>query len=315
MTKIISQIALIILIASSSSFSLDADKINSDAGTSAFPFLKINISARAVAMGGAFTGLADDESSLYYNPAGIASIEDPSFIAGYHNYFSDIQTGFIGIIKNSKEKYFYGGYLSYLNYGSFIQADQFGTVTGEFSGSDIVLAGTFAIRHSYSYMSGATFKIIYESLQDFTASGIAIDLGFKYLGDRGKRSLGFAIQNLGTQLSSLGNTKYSLPLTFRFGGSISPQGLPLLISTDLIIPTDNSLVFAFGMEYLRAKPLYLRMGWNSFGSNFRGAQSTDSWAGFALGFGFDYNEKQISYSFTPGAELGSSHRITITGGL
>ncbi len=315
MTKKIAILIFTIAVFAGSVFAIDVEDINTDAGTSAFPFLKINISARAVAMGGAFTGLADDESSLYYNPAGIATIEERRFIAGYHNYFSDIQTGFIGFINNKQEKYFYGGYISYLNYGSFIQADQFGTVTGEFSGSDILLAGSFALRHSYSYMTGATIKLIYESIHDYSASGIALDLGIKYHGDRGKYSAGFAIQNIGIQLSALGNEKYSLPLTLRLGGSIVPQGLPLLIATDLIIPTDNSLNFALGFESTEMNPLYLRAGWNSFGSNYRGVNSDDSWAGIALGFGFDYKEKQISYSFTPAAELGSSHRITITGGF
>ena len=73
-------------------------EIHSDAGTSAFPFLKINIGARAIAMGGAATGLADDESALYYNPAGIVSFEEKRWIGGYHNYFVDMQSGFVGMI-------------------------------------------------------------------------------------------------------------------------------------------------------------------------------------------------------------------------
>ena len=42
-----------------------AGEIHSKAGTSAFPFLKINIGARSISMGGAATGLADDEAALY----------------------------------------------------------------------------------------------------------------------------------------------------------------------------------------------------------------------------------------------------------
>ena len=68
-----------------------AKVVNSSAGTSAFPFLKINIGARQVAMGGASTGLADDVAALYYNPAGIAGLEDNMFVAGYHNYFAGIR--------------------------------------------------------------------------------------------------------------------------------------------------------------------------------------------------------------------------------
>ena len=43
-----------------------AGETNNNAGTSAFPFLKVNVGARAVAMGGAFTGLADDDRCSNY---------------------------------------------------------------------------------------------------------------------------------------------------------------------------------------------------------------------------------------------------------
>ncbi len=312
--RLISSLLILSLIAAGLSAKDNTD-INSKAGTTAFPFLKINVGARAVAMGGAFTGLADDESSLYYNPAGIYSYDKNRYILGYHNYFVDIQTGFAGFIRQMNEKYFLGGYISYLNYGDFVEANQQGEVTGEFSGSDMVVAATFTVRPKYSYSAGATVKIIYESIQEFSSTGLAVDLGFKYIGDREKHSLGVAIQNLGTQLSALGEEKFDLPLTFRAGGAFRPRGLPLTLALDLVKPKDNDLYVAFGSEYFSFKPLYLRMGWNSFGSNYRAQDSDDKWAGLTFGVGFDYKELQFSYSLAPGAELGDSHRITLTGHL
>jgi hypothetical protein len=44
---------------------------------SAYSFLKIGVSAKAQAMGGAYAGLADDIGGLYYNPAGLTA---PSYI-------------------------------------------------------------------------------------------------------------------------------------------------------------------------------------------------------------------------------------------
>ena len=114
---------LAILVISIGPVGVWAADINTNAGTSAFSFLKINISARAVAMGGAFTGLSDDESSLYYNPAGITSFEENRFILGYHNYFVDMQSGFAGYIQGLDKTKFFGIYASYLNYGDFIETD------------------------------------------------------------------------------------------------------------------------------------------------------------------------------------------------
>ena len=291
--------------------------INSSAGTSAFPFLKIDASARAVSMGGAFTGLANDESSLYYNPAGIAQFESQRFIASYHNYFADMQSGFLGFIKPlAQEKYFLGLHITYLNYGKFVETDIAGNELGNFSGSDIVLAGSFAVRKGYSWKFGATTKLIYEKIHDYSATGIAFDLGVKFSSDREYYNAGLMVQNLGLQMTALGNEKEKLPLTLRAGGSIKLKGLPLLLTSDIILPNDNDMALAIGGEYSQWKPFYIRAGWNTFGSNYQAANSDDKLAGLGLGFGFDFKEKMhIAYAFTPGAELGDSHRITLSGGI
>ncbi|MCA9563669.1 MAG: hypothetical protein KC561_09285, partial [Myxococcales bacterium] len=39
--------------------------------------------ARAISLGGAFTGLADDSSANYYNPAGLAQADNLRFDIGY----------------------------------------------------------------------------------------------------------------------------------------------------------------------------------------------------------------------------------------
>jgi len=292
-----------------------AKDINSKVGTSSFPFLKINIGARAVGMGGAFTGLANDESALYYNPAGISSYEEDRFILGYHNYFVDMQSGFLGYIHPVREGMFLSGWISYLNYGEFIQTDSFGTITGTFGGGDLLAAVSLSVKQGYNLTLGGTVKLIYERIQDFSATGFAVDLGVKYSANRDRLGLGMMIQNLGKQLSAFDEEKYRLPLTLRGGVSLRPRAFPLILATDLIIPVDNDAVLAIGTEYYEFKPFYARIGWNSFGSNFRGADSDDSWAGLSLGVGFDIKKMHLSYAFSPSADLGESHRVTLTGGL
>ncbi len=293
-----------------------AGDVHDDAGTSAYPFLKINVGARAVAMGGAFTGLADDEASLYYNPGGIANVEEDRFIIGYHNYFVDIQSGFGGVIKRLNPDNVLATYISYLNYGEFIETDTLGQETGEtFGGGDLLWAVSFARKINYNLSVGVTAKFIYEKLQDYSSTGMAFDMGARYAGNRERWTVGMAIQNLGTQFSALGDEKYDLPLTVRSGISYRPVGLPLILASDIIIPVDNKVSIAIGGEYHEFKPFYMRLGWNSFGSNYRTGDSDDSWAGFGVGVGFDYRRLHIAYAFTPAAEIGDSHRITLTGGL
>lgn len=49
---------------------------NAFAGTDAAAFLKKSVGVKAIGMGGAYTSLADDTSAIYWNPAGLAQIQD-----------------------------------------------------------------------------------------------------------------------------------------------------------------------------------------------------------------------------------------------
>jgi hypothetical protein len=296
--------------------SVSAKSVNSNAGTSAFSFLKISTGARPVAMGGAYTGLADDENSLFYNPAGVTVLDRPGYILDYHNYFIDLQSGLVGYITQYKGKHHVAAYINYLNYGKFTETNNIGEIEGEFGGGNVVLGLTYGRQYNEALSFGATGKLIYEKVHDVSAHGVAFDLGVRYSGDRSRYTAGFMVQNLGVQLSNFTSAeKDALPITFRLGTGARPRGLPVQFVGDIIFPVDNDISFAIGGEYYDLKPLYLRIGWNSFGLNYRAAESDDSWAGLSLGLGFDWRSMQVSYAFSPGAELGDSHRITLTGGI
>jgi hypothetical protein len=298
-----------------------ADDISDAAGTSGFSFLKINVGARPVSMGGAFTGLADDEAALYYNPAGIASLTETRYMLGYHNYFVDMQSGFLGLVKPLSETRVLAAWINYLSYGDMVETDNLGNVLGEFGGGDWLFGLSLAVSHRDNYQFGASVKFIYEKIHDYSATGLAVDLGARYVTNRERYSAGLMLQNLGVQLSSLGEVgKDDLPTTLRGGISARPVGLPILFSADVIVPFDNSVDFAVGGEYYELRPLFVRLGWNSFGSNYRTGASEDNWAGLSVGVGFEIKDlgflhgAQISYSYSPAADLGESHRITLTGG-
>lgn len=299
------------------STSVLAGEDNSKAGTRVFNFLKIPVGARAVAMGGAFTGVADDESSLYYNPAGVATLEGRRFMAGYLNNIFDMQSGFLAYMHPFGSDKKVSVYISYLNYGDFVRTDADGTEEGTFSGSDILFAGGYAMNLNDAVSIGGTVKFIYEKIDTYSSTGFAVDLGARFSRDRGRTTFGFMIQNLGKQSSSFveGGETEPLPLYLRGGASTYLKGLPLLMAADIIIPTDNDILFSFGGEFLDLKPLYLRLGWTNFGSNFKTGASNDYLAGFSGGFGVEYRQVQISYTISPQAELGTSHRITFTGGI
>src|SRR5258706_11871870 len=58
-------------------------------GTTAARVLSIPVGSRAIGMGEAYTAMADDVSSLYWNPAGIALLNQSQASFMYSKYFQD----------------------------------------------------------------------------------------------------------------------------------------------------------------------------------------------------------------------------------
>jgi len=66
-------------------------------GTTGAQFLKLGIGARPAALGESFTGVADDINSLYWNPAGLAEIQQFEASVSGAALYEDIFYGFLGI--------------------------------------------------------------------------------------------------------------------------------------------------------------------------------------------------------------------------
>src|SRR5262249_29461535 len=67
-------------------------------GTSAGNFLKIGVGARAVGMGEAFVAVANDPSTVYWNPAGVASIIRRELAVSHVEWPADISVEHLAYI-------------------------------------------------------------------------------------------------------------------------------------------------------------------------------------------------------------------------
>lgn len=309
--------------------------INSKAGTAAFTFLKIGTGAKAQSMGGAFAGLADDATALYYNPAGLTAqgenaqlFDEPavisdeyesrnSFAASYINYLLDFQYGFLGYARKLDSSTTAGVSVSYQNYGTFNKLDREGNDIGTFGASDFALGLTYSKRLSPRISAGITGKFIYEKVESYSSNGLAADLGFMYLlTHEGTSRVGLTITNLGAQLKGLTpEHKDKLPTKIAAGISHQMVGLPLLFSGEIGKPFDSNFYGALGAEFISLKPLFLRIGWNSQGRDYKTGADNDAFGGFAGGFGLAYRKYQIDYSYSSYADLGSVHRISLEAGF
>jgi len=302
---------------------VSAKNISSRAGTTGFSFLKLGVGAKAVAMGGAFTAIADDPSAVYYNPSGTIHLKRRELLAGYHNYVLDIQSGFIAYSQPLLEKYSLGFFIDYLNFGDFTQTNINGERIGEFSGSDFLIGTNFSTKIIPELAAGINFKYMHEGISGVDIQGessnpgadaIAFDLGFHFKMPDSLTTFGFMAYNLGGIISGYSaNHKDKLPMGVRLGLSHSLRELPLRMALDGVLPNDNDPYFNIGTEFYKFEPLYLRLGYSLFGENYKTGSNSDGWGGISAGFGLDIRDYHFAYAFMPYLDLGSSHRVTISG--
>jgi hypothetical protein len=136
--------------------------------------------ARALAMGGAFTAAADDATAAYYNPAGLALIDNLQF-STMHAIENDLQSyDFYNVAFHTESAGSYA--LSYLRLGvdGINIADSSGNVLGTATYSDQagLLSGGWKLGKQFAL--GATVKFLTTSAYTASAFGFGMDLGLLF---------------------------------------------------------------------------------------------------------------------------------------
>jgi len=311
---------------------LPAAAIDDNAGTAGYSFLKIGVGARPAGMGGAYVGLADDYSALYYNPSGITGarlaeswdeggtpappVRATYVAASYNSWISDFQSGFLALITPLSERTRLGAAIQYMSYGDLISTDLNGNRLGTFTASDMAFGLTGAVRLSTNFSMGATGRLILESVEDSTSWGLAADLGLTYAFPDNRTQLGAAVTNLGAQMEGLTEShKDELPVQLAVGASHKMRGLPLIVAGDVTKASDDQIRFSLGTELVYFAPFFLRAGFSSRQSDIETGSDDDNFAGFTGGFGVAVNALRVDYAFGRLSELGTIHRVGLTARL
>jgi hypothetical protein len=234
-------------------------------GTTGVNFLKISPSSRGVALADAFLPIANDASTLWYNPGGLINVKQAELIISHVEFPADIN-------------YEYLGYVYPLpSLGAAVGVQVFGLYTGNmkettpthprgtgrwFTASDFAAGVSYAQSLTDKFSVGSTIKFLQEDLADETARGWAVDVGTFY--DTGWRSLTLAmiISNFGPDMEFI-STPFPMPIVFKFGASanlISKDNTRLTMALEGIHPNDNREELHFGLEYAYREMYFLRLG-------------------------------------------------------
>jgi long-subunit fatty acid transport protein len=281
--------------------------------TSGFQFLKMQVSARAAAMGGAFLAIPGDVSSLYYNPAGIANIKSKSASFTYQDDLLDFNSGFIGYVHPEFGPGNVGISVLYRDYGSFDRTDVSGQQMGTFGANSVAFVGSYGLSPKENLNVGGSVKYIRGAIDTYTADAVAADIGVMYSIPEQQLVFAAGLFNAGTSISAFISEKHDLPMQMRAGFSKVLAHLPLLIGLNFYKYNDEPWYFALGGEFTITPSLFLRLGYDSYGRDLAVDSSKDTLAGAALGLGFLWQNISFDYAYSSLGALGSLNRFTISG--
>lgn len=276
-------------------------------GVSVYDFLNIPVGARAIGMGSAFTAVADDPSSVYWNPAGCVTNSDREISLEYNHYIIGIKRGFLAYLHPLSTQSSLGVAMNHLSVGEMTKTNEFGDEIGTFGSSAIAtsLAYSTIMLDKPMVRIGATLKWIYQSVDEYSSHGVALDFGGLYEPGPMGVTLGFSVQNIGSQIKKFNEVKESLPLNLSFGGAYALSNGQLILSLDLKKPRDHGLLFTLGSEWIATKNFTFRFGYNSLGSDWKSGSELDILGGLSFGLGLKWKKLRLDISTSPMVELGN----------
>ena len=247
-------------------------------------FELIDIGAKPISLGGAFTSLANNSNAVYYNPAGISQIpfrEVSIFYSPAPFGLKELANGSVNYVEPTK-------------FGTFgLSAKTYGFELYK----EITVTATYSNNYKKKIFYGANVNYYNLKIQNYgSASTFGVDIGgLAYLTDFLR--WGFAAFNLNRP--KIGTQDDKLPQVYRTGVSIQPRK-ELNFVLDIEKDTRYTTSVKAGIEYSLYDMIDLRAGIGTEPTKFSG------------GVGLYYSIFEIDYGFYNHQDLGLTHQGTIT---
>ena len=311
-------------------------------GTTVANFLTIPVGPRASGMGGAFTAVANDATTSFWNPAGLSRIPRNEFTASTAEWLVGSRTNWVGLAFKFDDDNAIGVSINQLDYGQ----EEITTVeqqngTGQFwSASDLAVSLSYSRNLTDRFSIGGTVKYISENIYDVSATGFGVDVGLLFYTQLEGLRLGMNISNFGTEMQLDGKSLLQPididPANTGNNSNISGQLLTeawcfavdfwcwlaynaiknedwrLTLAADALIPNNQSTYGNVGMELTYANLISLRGGYNSLAKD-------DAQEGLTAGVGVQYDFggffAKFDYSYTDFGVFDPISRFALSVGL
>jgi hypothetical protein len=309
-------------------------------GTTAAKFLSIGIGPRANGMGGAFTAVANDASALYWNPAGIASLDKYNAMFTYTKLFADINLTYFGLVLPAGDIGNFGLSVTALSVGDIeVTTEYFPEGTTEtYSPASYAFGLTYARHITDAFLVGISAKYVREDIYNSNANGFCVDVGTIFTTPFYGIRFSSIISNYGTKMQINGDDllirhdpdpqragnnetidayyatdQFELPLRLQIGIAKDFQIMEnqrLTLSVDAAHPNDNSEYVNIGGELaLFNETIFFRGGYKTLFLK-------DSQEGLTLGLGLNYSglgnlDLAVDYAFQQYKYLGNTHSFGV----
>lgn len=288
------------------------------ASNTTYSFLRNDVGARAAALAGSFVSVTGDPNAIFYNPAGLATLDVSCGSAGFFKNVLDINSGHLSYSQKFEDLGYFGAGVIYTNYGTFTETDEAGNELGSFNAGDLALIAGYSNQLQENLFWGANLKFIYSSIAGYRSTALALDAGLLYTFPESHATVGISVRNLGTQLQKYLSTREQLPLDVTIGGSIIPRGLPLLLNLNIHRLNDDQpsfiehfRAFSLGGEFTLSKVIQFRVGLDNALRKDLKLGTTSGLAGFSSGLGITAGEYKVDYAISLLGKIGNFHRISI----
>jgi hypothetical protein len=241
-----------------------------ESGGYAGNFLEWGAGARAIAMGKTFSAIANDGTSIYWNPAGLAQLSSRELSAMHSLIFEDRHQNFIAVSFPFNKFSLSAGWMRF-GVSNIQERNSIGELTGKFDDSE----NAFLLGTGYNLISQSTFKLnvgltakyFYHALHNYHGTGYGVDIGtlgyFHLPGLVERIGLAVTVQNLGASVkwNTESNHQDDLPIILRLGSALILKPVPFKIALDLEKVERSDFKVHAGAEYW-INMLALRVGLN-----------------------------------------------------
>lgn len=311
----------------------------SKVGTSAAAFLRIPVGARASSLGSAFSSMAEDASTLYWNAGGIARLPGTQLTFDHSNWLPGLDFSFAGVTMPLSGTMSIGVVATYLATEDMeITTPEYPMGTGEsYNAASTSIGATIGSRLTDRFSIGGTAKIVQERIYNSTATGIALDIGTLFDSPFWGIRFGVSIANVGTKLQMSGEDlnvrvdiapdqngnnetivgqlktdRFDPPMVLRIGLSdelVDRDHFRLTWMLDSVNPNDNAPSMNLGLELgLFREAIQLRAGYNDLFIE-------ESIRGFTFGGGVRLmsgaRRVSVDYAYQSFRYLGGVNRFTL----